>query len=162
MASLCRLATKSSHFNIFQRCISTTALRTLTEGQQETRVEIVKDKSMDITAVSGIPDEHIKTRRVRIFVPARNAMQSGTNNTHQWKLEFETRERWENPLMGWGSTADPLSNISLPFCSKEEAASFAEKNGRWYEIEEPSTKAMKPKSYGANFSWDKKTRVSTK
>lgn len=31
-------------------------------------------------------------------------MQSGTNNIGHWEMEFETRERWENPLMGWSST----------------------------------------------------------
>lgn len=36
-------------------------------------------------------------------MPARNPMQSGSDNTLQWKLEFETQERWENPLMGWAS-----------------------------------------------------------
>lgn len=58
----------------------------------------------DITTLTGVPEEHIKTRKVRIFVPARNNMQSGVNNTKKWKLEFDTRERWENPLMGWAST----------------------------------------------------------
>lgn len=60
--------------------------------------------SQDITTLTGVPEEHIKTRKVRIFVPARNNMQSGVNNTKKWKLEFDTRERWENPLMGWAST----------------------------------------------------------
>lgn len=53
--------------------------------------------------VSGVPEEHIKTRRVRIYQPAKNAMQSGTNNTHFWQMDFDTRERWENPLIGWTS-----------------------------------------------------------
>ena len=52
--------------------------------------------------LSGVPSEQLK-RVARIFMPARNAMQSGTNATHQWNLEFETEERWENPLMGWAS-----------------------------------------------------------
>ena len=58
----------------------------------------------DVTPITGVPDEHIKTRRVRIFKPAKNAMQSGTANIKRWRMEFETRERWENPLMGWSST----------------------------------------------------------
>lgn len=57
----------------------------------------------DVGYVSGVPEEHIKTRRVRIYQPAKNAMQSGTNNTHFWQMDFDTRERWENPLMGWTS-----------------------------------------------------------
>lgn len=58
----------------------------------------------DLSAVSGVPEEHIVTRRVRIALPAKNAMQSGTNNLDYWKIEFDNRERWENPLMGWAST----------------------------------------------------------
>lgn len=54
--------------------------------------------------VSGVPEEHIKNRTVRIYQPAKNAMQSGTNNTNFWNIEFDTRERWENPLIGWTST----------------------------------------------------------
>lgn len=59
---------------------------------------------MDISSISGVPDEHIKSRRVRIFVPAKNAMQSGTDSIQLWKMEFDTRDRWENPLMGWASS----------------------------------------------------------
>lgn len=58
----------------------------------------------NVGIVSGVPEEHIKNRTVRIYQPAKNAMQSGTNNTNFWQIEFETRERWENPLMGWTST----------------------------------------------------------
>ncbi|XP_032829779.1 NADH dehydrogenase [ubiquinone] iron-sulfur protein 4, mitochondrial [Petromyzon marinus] len=123
---------------------------------------IVVNEKVDISPVTGIPGEHVTTRKVRIFVPARNAMQSGTNNTRKWKLEFDTRERWENPLMGWSSSGDPLSNVLLSFSSKEEAIDFADKNGWSYEVEEKRTPKPRSKSYGANFSWSKRTRVSTK
>uniref|UniRef100_A0A8B9CWA9 NADH dehydrogenase [ubiquinone] iron-sulfur protein 4, mitochondrial n=1 Tax=Anser brachyrhynchus TaxID=132585 RepID=A0A8B9CWA9_9AVES len=116
----------------------------------------------DITSLTGVPDEHIKTRKVHIFVPARNAMQAGVNNTKKWKMEFDNRERWENPLMGWASTADPLSNMVLTFATKEDAIAFAEKNGWNYDVEEKKVPKPKSKSYGANFSWNKRTRVSTK
>lgn len=62
---------------------------------------IVTDE--DVGYVSGVPEEHIKTRRVRIYQPAKSATQSGTNNIHFWQMDFDTRERWENPLMGWTS-----------------------------------------------------------
>lgn len=58
----------------------------------------------DLTAISGVPEEHVKSRRVRICLPSKNSMQSGTNNLDYWKIEFDARERWENPLMGWSST----------------------------------------------------------
>ncbi len=55
-----------------------------------------------MTSLSGVPEEQLG-RVARIFMPSRNAMQSGTHNINHWKLEFETQERWENPLMGWAS-----------------------------------------------------------
>jgi len=116
----------------------------------------------DISPFSGVPEEHIKTRRVCISVPARNAMQSGSNNTHKWKLEFEARERWENPLMGWSSSGDPLSNMQVKFSSKEDAIDFCERNGWEWFVQEPQVPNPKKKSYGANFSWNKRTRVDTK
>lgn len=58
----------------------------------------------DLTAISGVPEEHIKGRRVRISLPSKNNMQSGRHNLDFWKIEFDARERWENPLMGWTST----------------------------------------------------------
>jgi len=116
----------------------------------------------DISCVTGVPEEHVKSRRVRIFKPAKNAMQSGTNNIHRWRMEFETRERWENPLMGWASSGDPLSNLNIDFSSKDDAIAFCDKNGWPWFVEEPVDKKPKAKTYGANFSWNKKTRVSTK
>jgi NADH dehydrogenase (ubiquinone) Fe-S protein 4 len=59
---------------------------------------------VDMSSISGVPEEHIKDRRVRIFIPPKNAMQSGTSNIQEWTMEFDNRERWENPLMGWSST----------------------------------------------------------
>ncbi|KAM4809065.1 NADH dehydrogenase [ubiquinone] iron-sulfur protein 4, mitochondrial [Rhinophrynus dorsalis] len=143
------------------RSLSTSTWRLAQNQAQDTQL-ITVDEKMDISSISGVPEEQIKTRKVHIFVPARNAMQSGVQNTKKWKMEFDTRERWENPLMGWASTADPLSNMVLSFSSKEDAIAFAEKNGWSYELEEKRIPKPKSKSYGANFSWNKRTRVSTK
>ena len=63
--------------------------------------------------MSGVPEEHITTRRVRIYIPAKNAMQSGTFGTRKWRMDFDTRERWENPLMGWTSTYVLLYSYQL-------------------------------------------------
>ncbi|XP_060091984.1 NADH dehydrogenase [ubiquinone] iron-sulfur protein 4, mitochondrial [Heteronotia binoei] len=134
----------------------------LAQDQAQDMQLITVDEKLDITPLTGVPEEHIKTRRVHIFVPARNAMQAGVNNTKKWKMEFDVRERWENPLMGWASTADPLSNLVLTFATKEEAIAFAEKNGWSYDVQERRIPKPKSKSYGANFSWNKRTRVSTK
>jgi len=123
---------------------------------------ITVEGAADITAVSGVPEQHIKERYVRIFRPAKNAMQSGTAGVRRWKIEFDTKERWENNLMGWASTGDPLSNMVIDFASKEEAVAFVEKNGWDYWVEDPKERAPKAKSYALNFSWNKRTRKSTK
>jgi len=118
--------------------------------------------AVDLTNISGVPEEHIKERYVRIFRPAKNAMQSGTHGIKRWKIEFEARQRWENNLMGWASSGDPLSNMLVDFASKEEAIAFVEKNGWDYFIEEAAEKTPKVKSYAFNFAWNKRTRKSTK
>jgi NADH dehydrogenase (ubiquinone) Fe-S protein 4 len=57
---------------------------------------------------------------------------------------------------------DPLSNMKVEFQTEEDAIAFCEKNGwKWY-VQKQKEKEMKPKSYGVNFSWNKRTRVSTK
>lgn len=105
-----------------------------------------------MSSLSGVPEEQLNTRVARIFMPSRNAMQSGTHNINHWQLEFDTQERWENPLMGWASrythsgapafstitctlffsSGDPLSNMVLTFDSKEEAIAYAVRNGKHY------------------------------
>jgi len=132
---------------------------------QNSTIEVEKQVSADSNALSGVPEEHITTRRVRIYKPSKNAMQSATNDTKAWKMEFDNRERWENPLMGWGSTGDPLSNISvtLSFSTAEDAARHCEKNGWTYFIQEPYVaKHPLKKSYAANFAWNKRTRLGSK
>ncbi|KAK2588660.1 hypothetical protein KPH14_001561 [Odynerus spinipes] len=116
----------------------------------------------NVGAVSGVPEEHIKTRMARIYQPSKNAMQSGTNNIHYWQIDFDTRERWENPLIGWTSTGDPMSNTKVNFANKDAAIQHCEKMGWKYYVQKPNVVNPKPRSYGANFAWNKRTRVSTK
>ncbi|XP_018333557.1 NADH dehydrogenase [ubiquinone] iron-sulfur protein 4, mitochondrial [Agrilus planipennis] len=118
---------------------------------------------VNLSPISGVPEEIVKERRVRIFEPAKNAMQSGTDNIGNWRIEFDNRERWENPLMGWCSSGDPHSNLHIQFSTKEEAITYCQKNGYKFYVEKSHLeKKFKPKSYAANFSWNKHTRVSTK
>nr|XP_023014450.1 NADH dehydrogenase [ubiquinone] iron-sulfur protein 4, mitochondrial [Leptinotarsa decemlineata] len=117
----------------------------------------------NLSTITGVPEEHVKERRVRIYEPAKNCMQSGTNNIGHWEIDFDTRERWENPLMGWSSTGDPLSNMQVEFSTAEDAIEFCEKNGwKWFVQRSSLEKKFKPKNYGVNFAWNKRTRVSTK
>lgn len=64
--------------------------------------------------------------------------------------------------MGWVSTGDPLTGVDVEFDTKEEAITFAEKNGWGFTVQEKIAPVRKVKSYGANFSWSKRTRVNTK
>ena len=75
--------------------------RNYLEQLKNTKIEVEPTK---LSSVSGVPREHVDTRLVRISKPSKNTMQSGTHNTKNWKIEFDNRERWENPLMGWTST----------------------------------------------------------
>lgn len=123
---------------------------------------IITDRIEDHSSITGVPEEHIRTRRARIFKPTKNAMQSGTFGNNKWRIEFDNRMRWENPLMGWCSTGDPLSNSHVEFTEKEQAIDFCAKNGWECYVEEPKQKTPKPRTYADNFSWNKKTRTSTK
>ncbi|XP_033215300.1 NADH dehydrogenase [ubiquinone] iron-sulfur protein 4, mitochondrial isoform X2 [Belonocnema kinseyi] len=123
---------------------------------------IIVPADEQVGIISGIPEEHIKTRRVRIYQPVKNAMQSGTNHTNFWQIEFDTRERWENPLIGWSSTGDPMSNLKVDFASKEEAIQHCQKMGWECYVQKPDEEKPRPRTYGTNFSWNKRTRVSTK
>ena len=52
--------------------------------------------------------------------------------------------------------------MKLSFPDKESAIRYAEKNKyKWYLDSEKKTKP-KVKSYGFNFSWNKRSRVTTK
>jgi NADH dehydrogenase (ubiquinone) Fe-S protein 4 len=65
-------------------------------------------------------------------------------------------------LMYLCCSGDPLSNMKVEFHTEEDAIAFCEKNGwKWYVQKQKETE-LKPKSYGVNFSWNKRTRVSTK
>ena len=54
-------------------------------------------------------------------------MQSGLNKTGKWILEFETKNPTKNPLMGWESSSDTLSEVKLEFSSLELATNYAKK-----------------------------------
>ncbi|XP_014212523.1 NADH dehydrogenase [ubiquinone] iron-sulfur protein 4, mitochondrial [Copidosoma floridanum] len=124
---------------------------------------ITIESELDAVGIcSGVPEEHIKTRTVRIYMPSKNAMQSGIDNTHHWQICFDTRERWENPLMGWCSSGDPLQATRVNFPTQEDAIRHCENMGWNYFVQQPNENNPKPRTYGANFSWDKRTRVSTK
>ena len=79
-------------------------------------------------------------------------MQSGTKKFDKWVLEYFTNKTGINPLMGWESSEDTMSEIKLEFNSKELAINYAKKNKLNFEIIEPNKRKMVKKSYANNFT----------
>ena len=113
--------------------------------------------------ISGAPSE-LRHRSVRIFQPTRNTMQSGSAKGTKWRIDFDILQgggRWENPLMGWASSADYIQGLRMSFRSKEDAIHFAEKQGWDYYVQQPTVKRIPNKNYSENYMYrpDRKSVV---
>ena len=93
-------------------------------------------------------------KRAKIYKPTKTAMQSGDRNTKNWLLEFDTLNTGINPLMGWETSNDTMSEVKLEFSTKEQAINFAKKNDIIYYIVEPQKRKIIKKSYSDNFMKD--------
>ena len=78
-------------------------------------------------------------------------MQSGLGKTDKWIFKFETENAGVNPLMGWETSSNTLSELNLEFPSKELAIDYAKKNKIDFEIIEPKKRKTVKKSYADNF-----------
>ena len=78
-------------------------------------------------------------------------MQSGLGKSVKWILEYETKDPTKNPLMGWESSSDTLSELKLEFSTKESAINYAKKKRIDYEVIEPKKRKIVKKSYADNF-----------
>jgi ETC complex I subunit conserved region len=93
----------------------------------------------------------------RIYKPARNAMQSGNGNTHEWLLEFErTSAPTADPLMGWTS-GDTSTQVKLRFATQAEAEDYAKRNGIAYTVSITPPVRKNKKSYSDNFKFGRTT-----
>ena len=90
-------------------------------------------------------------RKAKIYKPSQTVMQSGKRNTKKWMLEFDTLNTGVNPLMGWESSKDTMSEVKLEFSTKEEAINYVKKNNIDYYIVEPQKTKIIKKSYTDNF-----------
>ena len=79
-------------------------------------------------------------------------MQSRTGKTDKWIIEFITSETDVNPLMGWESSTDTMSEVKLEFDSKDLAINYVKKNKILYELIEPNERKIIKKSYADNFT----------
>ncbi|KAI8463410.1 MAG: NADH:ubiquinone oxidoreductase 18 kDa subunit [Monoraphidium minutum] len=112
----------------------------------------------------GVPMETFQ-RKAIVMSASRVAGQQGVGNTAEnasapgWRIEFEARGKWQNPLQGWNSTADPLENVgrsSLFFFTKEQAVAYAEKAGWEVEVVAPNARRRdrqrRYNAYGDNYT----------
>ena len=90
-------------------------------------------------------------KKAKIYKPAKTAMQSGNRNTKAWILEFETLNTGVNPLTGWETSKDTMSEVKLEFDSKDDAQVYAKKNNIDYYVIEPQKRKIIKKSYADNF-----------
>ena len=89
-----------------------------------------------------------------IYRPTKTATQSGNWNASHWLMDWDVLpkgHRWENPLMGWASSADFMNGHRIQFKSKEAAIEFANKQGYEYFVQEPNQRKFVPKAYANNF-----------
>ncbi|KAF2103396.1 putative NADH-ubiquinone oxidoreductase 18 kDa subunit [Rhizodiscina lignyota] len=103
--------------------------------------------------LSGAPVD-LQARTVRIFRPTKTATQSGDWHSHAWQMDWDPLpkgHRWENPLIGWQSSADFMQGERISFKSKDDAIRFAEKQGYEYFVQEPNERRFVPKAYANNF-----------
>jgi len=90
-------------------------------------------------------------KKARIYKPAKTAMQSGKRKTKKWLLKFETLNSGTNPLMGWITSKDMMTEVKLEFSTKEKAITFARNNNIEYSVIEPQRRKIIKKSYADNF-----------
>ncbi|MBM3532638.1 MAG: ETC complex I subunit [Alphaproteobacteria bacterium] len=94
--------------------------------------------------------------QVRIYQPAKTAMQSGRGKAREWIVEFEpTSPRGPEPLMGWSGGGDTKEQVQLTFPSREEAIAYADKHGYSYTLVAAHDRRLRPKAYADNFKLDR-------
>jgi hypothetical protein len=93
----------------------------------------------------------------RIFRPAKNAMQSGRAKTKEWVLEFAPASaRVSDPLMGWTVSTDMNGQVRLPFDTREEAVTYAQRHGIAFELLATKEPRRIVKAYADNFAYTRR------
>ena len=90
-------------------------------------------------------------KTAKIYKPAKTAMQSGRGKTKNWILEFATKDTGVNPLTGWETSTDTMSEVKLYFHTKENAIEYAKKNKIQYNVVNSQKRKFIMKSYADNF-----------
>jgi hypothetical protein len=93
----------------------------------------------------------------RIYIPAKNAMQSGRANTKEWVLEFEPASaRVSDPLMGWTVSTDMNGQVRMMFDTREEAVAYAQRHGIAFEVLAPKQHRRTIRAYADNFAFGRR------
>lgn len=93
---------------------------------------------------------------VRIYRPAKTAMQSGSSNVKRWVVEFEqSAGARPDPLMGWSSSRDTRRQVNLRLNSEAEAVAYARDKGYTYTVVKRNERVVKPKAYADNFVYSR-------
>ena len=66
-------------------------------------------------------------------------------------MQLQLKNTGINPLMGWETSSDTLSELNLEFPTKNLAIEYAKKNKIDFEIIEPQKRKTVKKSYADNF-----------
>ena len=98
------------------------------------------------------PDHYKKMKKAKIYKPTKTVMQSGLGKNDKWIIEYVTKNPQINPLMGWESSTDTLSELKLEFSTKESAIDYAKRNKIIFEVIEPKQRKILKKSYSDNFT----------
>ncbi len=94
--------------------------------------------------------------KVRIYQPAKTAMQSGRAKVGRWVLEYEIETpRRPEPLMGWISSGDTLNQVRLSFDTRDDAVAFARRKGFEYTVQDAAPRRVRPRNYADNFRHDR-------
>ena len=91
-------------------------------------------------------------KKAKIFKPSKTAMQSGLAKNEKWIIEYITNQPGVNPLLGWESSTDTLTELKLEFSTKEKAVEYAKKNKIEFELIEENKRKKIIKSYSDNFT----------
>ena len=90
-------------------------------------------------------------KKAKIYKPTKTSMQSGFGKTKKWILEYIDESTTINPLMGWESSTNTLSEIKIFFDTKDQAVEYANKKKIDFVIIENNQRSFVKKSYSDNF-----------
>jgi hypothetical protein len=95
--------------------------------------------------------------KARIYRPTRTAMQqSGQASNNHWVLELAPQSSpFIDPLMGWTGMTDTTRELRMVFTTQEEAIDYAKRHKIDFELQDAKIRVIKPKSYAANFAFNR-------